>query len=125
MKTRAASTVESLIERKRRKVERAEEAHAAAHAKTRAAERARIDADRRWLAALDAAEDIGAVMDLDDRALHVRALRRAVDVAEQHYAVARMHESALRQVMTDARVELRRFEAWVARKEPYAVEKSA
>ncbi|MBX3258163.1 MAG: hypothetical protein KIS78_10225 [Labilithrix sp.] len=113
MKTKQMKTMGRLIDVKRRAVDAAEAAHAAAHARTRAAEQARIHADRTWLAALDAADHIGLVADLEDRDAQIRALRRAVDQAEQRHALARSEELAAREAMTEARVELRRFERWL------------
>jgi hypothetical protein len=113
MKTRQMKTIGRLIEMKRRSVEAAEMAHAAAHAKSLSMERARIEADCAWLTALDAADHVGLVADLEYRDMEIRRLRRAVDAAEQQYAFARMEESACLKVMTEARLELRRFETWL------------
>lgn len=115
MNTRQMKTIGRLVEMKRRNAEKAELAHAVAHTKTVEAERARIEADRRWLAALDAAEDIGDAVDLEYRDMHIRALRRAIDHAEREYTLARVAEAASREAMTDARIELRRFETWIER----------
>lgn len=117
MKTKQMKTMGRLLEMKRRNVERAEMAHAAAHAATAAAEAARITADRRWLAALDAAEHIGFIGDLEYRDMQVRSLRRAVDQAEQSFRLARANEAEARERMTDARIDLRRFEMWLERAE--------
>lgn len=117
MKTGQMKTIGRLIEMKRKSAEQAEMAHAAAHAGAVAADRARIDADRRWLAALDAADHIGFVGDLEYRDMQIRALRRAVDQAEQHFRLARAQEAEARERMTDARIELRRFETWLERTE--------
>ncbi|MBX3209358.1 MAG: hypothetical protein KF764_30275 [Labilithrix sp.] len=113
MKTRQMKTIGRLVDMKKRAADAAEMAHAAAHAVTVAAEQARIEADRTWLAALDAADHIGLAADLEYRDMQIRALRRAVDQAEQRHALARSAEFAARQAMTDARVELRRFERWL------------
>jgi len=117
MKTKQMKTMGRLIEMKRRNVEATEMAHAAAHAVTVAAESARIEADRRWLAALDAADHIGFIGDLEYRDVQIRSLRRAVDLAEQHFRLARANEAEARERMTDARIELRRFEMWLERAE--------
>lgn len=115
MNARQMKTISRLVEMKRRNAEKAELAHAVAHAKTVDAERVRIEADRRWLAALDAAEDIGDAVDLEYRDMYIRALRRAIDHAEREYTFARAAEAESRQAMTDARIELRRFETWIER----------
>ena len=117
MKTGQLKTIGRLIEMKRKNAEQAELAHAAAHAGAVAADRARIDADRRWLAALDAADHIGFVGDLEYRDMQIRALRRGVDHAEQQFRLARAREAETREQMTDARIELRRFETWLERTE--------
>ncbi len=117
MKTGKMKTIGRLIEMRRKNVEQAEMAHAAAHATAVAAERARIEADRRWLAALDAADHIGLVADLEYRDMQLRALRRGVDQAEQQFKLAGAREAERRERMTDARVELRRFETWLERSE--------
>ncbi|MBX3196762.1 MAG: hypothetical protein KF894_01295 [Labilithrix sp.] len=113
MKTKQMKTIGRLVDMKRRASDAAEMAHSAAHARTLAAEQARILADRTWLAALDAADHIGMVSDLEDRDAQIRGLRRAVDQAELRHVIARSEEAAAREAMTEARVELRRFERWL------------
>ena len=111
--TKQMKTIGRLVAMKRRNVDQAESAHAAAHAATATADRTRIDADRRWLAALDAFDDIDAGPDeLAFADNHIRGLRRAVDEAEQRFMMARAREAEARERMTDARMELRRFETW-------------
>ena len=66
-----------------------------------------------WLAALDANDHIGLVFDLEYRDMQIRRLRRAVDQAEHQHAAARAAEAAARETMTEARIELRRFETWL------------
>lgn len=113
MKTKQMKTIGRLIEMKRRAAESAELAHAAAHARSAAADRARSDAERAWLAAVDANDHIGVVFDLEFRDLQIRGLRRALEQAEHQYAVARAAEARARGTMTEARIELRRFETWL------------
>ena len=115
MMTKQMKTIGRLIEMKRRNVERAELAHAAAHAKTKAAEQAWNERQQRWHAAVDAIHDIGDALDLEYRDADLRALRRAIDVAEHEHAVARAEEAASRDAMTSARIEHRRFETWMER----------
>ena len=113
MKTKQMKTIGRLVEMKRRAAESAELANAAAHAGSVAAVRARIDAERAWLAAVDANEHIGVVFDLEFRDLQTRGLRRALEQAEHQYAGARAAEAVARETMTEARIELRRFETWL------------
>ncbi|MBN9165282.1 MAG: hypothetical protein J0I07_30240, partial [Myxococcales bacterium] len=47
------------------------------------------------------------------RDLQIRGLRRAIEQAEHQYAVARAAEAVARETMTEARIELRRFETWL------------
>lgn len=117
MKTKQMKTIGRLIEMKRRAVEVAEMAHASAHAVTVAAETARNDANERWLAAIDASSDIGLASDLEDLDRHIRGLRRTFDRLEHELAVAHVKERGTREKMTDARIELRRFETWLERAE--------
>jgi hypothetical protein len=117
MKTRQMKTIGRLIEMKRRAAEVAEMAHASAHAKTVAAENARLEADRRLQAGLDAVDDIGLASDLEDRDMKIRGLRRSVEQTERQFVIARAEESGAREAMTDARVELRRFETWLEKTE--------
>ncbi len=105
-----------LVQIKQRTVDAAEAAHAAAHAASVEADGARASADRRWLAAVEAAQAvgvIGTIYDLDERDQHIRFLRRAIDAAEKVFLLARSKESLARDTMTEARVELRRFETWL------------
>ena len=105
-----------LVQIKQRTVDAAEAAHAAAHAVSNEADAARAAADRKWLAAVESAQAIGVVgtiYDLDERDQQIRFLRRAIDAAEKAYLLARSKEAAARDVMTEARVELRRFESWL------------
>ncbi len=113
MKTKQMKTIGRLIEMKRRAADSAELAHAAAHARSVAADRARSAAERAWLAAVDANEHIGLVFHLELRDLQIRGLRRALEQAEHRYAVALAAEAAARETMTEARIELRRFETWL------------
>ena len=108
-------TITRLLEIKRRASEAAETAHALAHNEAAKAEHERVRADTAWLTALDRTETIGTVSDLEERDAHVRTLRRKVDAAERLFYLARMKETHARELMTDARVELRRFEMWLER----------
>lgn len=108
-------TITRLLEIKRRASEAAETAHVLAHDEAVKAEHERVRADTAWLTALDRNETIGTVSDLEERDAHVRALRTKVDEAERLFYLARTKESHAREQMTDARVELRRFEMWLER----------
>ena len=108
-------TITRLLEIKRRASEAAETVHALAHEEATKAENERVRADTAWLTALDRNETIGTVSDLEERDAHVRTLRSKVDEAERLFYVARMRETQAREAMTDARVELRRFEMWLER----------
>lgn len=117
MNRQKTKTIGRLIEMKRRSADQAELAYAAAHAEAASADRARIEADRRWLAALDAADHVGFIGDLEYKDMQIRALRSAVDQAERQFSLARSREVQSRDVMTSARIELRRFETWLERTE--------
>lgn len=101
-----------LVDIKRRACEAAEVELAAAVAAVTAAERERIEADMRWLASVEAYDHVGLMSDLETRDFHLRCLRRAVDEAEQRLILARSYEATARQAMTEARVEVKRFETW-------------
>lgn len=115
MTARHAKSIGRLVEMKRRKSDAAEAAHAAARSAMEATAQTKSEAERRWLAALDAHDHIGNVADLEIRDVLVRSLRRAVDEADRRLRVASAHEATARAAMTDARVELRRFETWLER----------
>lgn len=104
-----------LVDIKRRASEAAEAEYASAAEAVRVADRERIEADVRWLASLEAAEDISIIADLETRDFHVRCLRRAVDEAEQRVSMAKAYEVSAREAMTAARMELKRFETWLER----------
>lgn len=106
-------TITRLLEIKRKTCDAVEAAHAKAHNEAAAAEQDRVRADTAWLTALDRNETIGTVADLEARDQHVRGLRRKVDEAERVFYLARMKETHAREAMTDARIELRRFETWL------------
>src|SRR4051794_25145248 len=108
-------TITRLLEIKRRASEAAETAHALAHNEAATAEHERLRADTAWLTALDRNETIGTAADLEERDAHVRSLRKMVDESERVFYLARMKETHARELMTDARVELRRFEMWLER----------
>jgi hypothetical protein len=78
-----------LIDRKRRAADAAETAHAAAH---------------------------HATMTAEQRLQHAVARSNATAIrdAEQELLVARNDEAMKREVMTEARIELRRYETWLA-----------
>jgi len=110
--------IERLVEIKRKAVQVAEAAYAAASMASVRADAERADADRRWLAAMEAEARVGVlgiVYDLEERDQHMRFLRRAIDEAERRYMAARMQETLYREALTDAKTELRRFETWLER----------
>src|SRR5215207_5811827 len=110
---RQTKTIEKLVEMKKRSVEAQEASHAAASAAANAAEQARIRADRAWLSALDQDGDISSVADLVHRDQYVRSLRRGVDAAELRFFNARALENERLAAMTEARVDLKRYETWL------------
>jgi hypothetical protein len=89
-----------LIDIKRRAAEAAETAHVAAHHATLTAEHTLQHAVTRWKEVADLA--------------HRDWLRKIVADAEQELFVARSDEAMKRELMSEARIELRRYEAWLA-----------
>lgn len=110
-------TIIRLVEIKRRTADASEAKHVAAHAMARAAEQSWMHAHQEWLAAIDAKTAIGNAADLEDRDVQIQGLRRRVEESERRFCVARLAETQAREEMTDARVELRRFETWLEREQ--------
>jgi len=112
-------TIARIIETKRRESEAAEAAYAVAHAALLKAEEQRKNAEAAWAKAIDGGAHGSAVAlsvaDLEDHDRHVRSLRRVVETCERNAQGARAHEAKMRGVMTEARIELRRFEKWLER----------
>ncbi len=112
-----AKMINRLIDIKQRAADAAETAHVAAHTATRGAEETLRHALNGWKVFLEgssaARAPVSSVHDLEDRDSLYKWLRRAIDDAERGVALARTHESATRETMTEARIELRRFETWL------------
>lgn len=108
--------ISRIVQIKQRTVDAAEAAHAAAHHASIQADAERAAADRKWLAAVHASQAVGVVGTIDDLAdqdAQIRFLRRKIDEAEHTYLIARTNEAVAREAMTEARIELRRFETWL------------
>jgi hypothetical protein len=95
-----------LIDIKRRAAEAAETAHVAAHHATLTAEHTLQHAVTRW----KEVADVRSVADLEHRDWQ----RKIVADAAQELLVARNDEAMKRELMSEARIELRRYEAWLA-----------
>lgn len=111
-------TIKRLVDIKTRHAEAAEAAYATANAIAENAEKTRDRARERYLAVVDETYDgakIAMAADLEDRDRHVRFLRRQADDAEHKLSACRAREAEARNVMTEARMERRRYETWLER----------
>jgi hypothetical protein len=112
-----ANKILRLVDIKQLAVEHAEAAHAAAQAKTAAANEAYVRAEAAWLEAASAKEgELETVSELQDRDLRIRKLWRVLQDAQRAFSLARSAAAMLQDKLIDARIDLRRFEMWLERK---------
>ena len=104
--------IERLVDVKQRAALAAEAALATALASTAAAEQLLLATEKSWATALDAAAHAATTGDLADLDARSRSLHMAVQRAEALLAARRRDEQGLRDEVTAARTELRRFEMW-------------
>jgi flagellar export protein FliJ len=102
-----------LIDIKQRAAEATETAHVAAHLATEEAETALRDAIAGWKAFAESPGVVTSAADLEDRDRQYKWLRTVIDRAEKSVRLARADEATKRERMTEARIELRRYETWL------------
>lgn len=105
--------IHRLVDLKERAAETAETAHAAAHHATQAAEQELRAAIEAWRAFTEAKPEVTSVHDLEDRDRQYKWLRKTLESAERAAQLARIEEASKREKMTEARIELRRYETWL------------
>ena len=108
-----AKMINRLIGIKQRAADAAETAHVAAHHKAAGAEQTLKQAVAGWKSFTEEHSDIRSVSDLEDRDRQYKWLRKVITDAEKDVAIARNDEASKREQMTEARVELRRYETWL------------
>lgn len=108
-----AKMINRLIEIKQRAADEAETAHASAHYATLAAEECLKNAVSGWKYFTEEKSEIRSIADLEHRDRQYKWLRKIIADAERDVASARNDEAAKREVMTEARIELRRYETWL------------
>jgi len=108
-----AKMINRLIEIKQRAADAAETAHVAARLAVTAAEETQRQAVAGWKHFVETAAEVRSVADLEDRDRQYKWLRKLIDDAEKKVAVAHADEAAKRELMTEARIELRRYETWL------------
>lgn len=105
--------IRRLIDIKQRAADAAETAHVAARAAVSAAEEVQRRALAGWKHFVESAVEVRSVADLEDRDRQYKWLRKVIDDAEKGVATAQADEAVKREVMTEARIELRRYETWL------------
>jgi flagellar biosynthesis chaperone FliJ len=113
-------TIKRLVDIKTRNAEAAEAAYATANAIAETAEKTRDQARERYFNVVDDKDDtkhivIASSADLEDRDRQIRFLRRLADDAENKLRACRAKEAEARNMMTEARMERRRYETWLER----------
>jgi flagellar biosynthesis chaperone FliJ len=108
-----AKMISRLIDIKQRAADSAETAHVAAHHASMAAEQTLKQAVQGWNTFLASSAEVTSVADLEHRDRQYKWLRKVIDDAEKGVMIARNDESAKRELMTEARIELRRYETWL------------
>lgn len=108
-----AKMIHRLIDIKQRAADAAETAHVAAHHRAATAEQTLKQAVAGWRSFTEEKSDIRSIADLEDRDRQYTWLRKIIADAEKDMMLARNDEAAKREVMTEARVELRRYETWL------------
>ncbi len=105
--------INRLIDIKQRAADAAENAHVVAHHTTRAAEERLQRAIAGWTSFVEEQSDVRTVADLEEQDRQYQWLRKVVTDAEKCAAVARNDEATKRELVTEARIELRRYETWL------------
>jgi hypothetical protein len=108
-----AQMIYRLIDIKRRAADAAETAHVAAHHATVAAQKTLQHAVADWEELTEENSGVRSIADIEDRDCQSKWLRKIIGDAEQDLLVARNDEAMKREVMTEARIELRRYETWL------------
>ena len=108
-----AKMIGRLIDIKQRAADAAETAHVAAHHAAIAADQTLKLAIQGWNTFLGEQSDVSSVADLEHRDRQYKWLRKVIDDAEKAVMIARNDEAAKRELMTEARIELRRYETWL------------
>lgn len=105
--------IHRLVDIKERASEAAETAHVVAHQASQAAEGRLREAIGAWTTFAQSTPEVTSVHDLEDRDRQYKWLRKQLEDAEKSVQIARAEESAKREKMTEARIELRRYETWL------------
>lgn len=107
--------INRLVDIKQRAADAAETAHVAAHRATIEAEASLKRAIALWNAFVDSTtDDVQSVEDLAHKDREYKWLRRSIEDDERKLMLARTEEAKTRDAMTTARIELRRYETWLA-----------
>jgi len=112
--------IDKLCGVKERAVEAAEGALAQARAATTVAELALAATEQAWQDAQARSAEARIMSDLDDVDARARTLRQAVQRAEVNVRTRKIEEERLLGAVSEARMELRRFEMWGERAEASA-----